>query len=158
MPHPARNRHPAEQIPTAVSETTAVRRARQGRKGAPQETVVDITQRSESERRRLLAHGAAAAETPAKTGRSPATVVIYDGIRFASTGEGKRYLELRAAQERGEISDLRCHPDFLLDEAFVDNDGTAYGLCRYTADFIYRQRDGGVWAVEDFKGWKGLDK
>lgn len=100
-----------------------------------------------------------------RQGRSPAKVVWIDGIRFASKGEGQRWQELKIQQAEGAISDLSAHPRFVIDEAFVDpRDGTVYEPLYYTADYMYRRplqagdRVVWRWVVEDFKGWKGLDR
>ena len=68
--------------------------------------------------------------------------VEIDGIRFDSRGESQRYVVLRDRVERGFITDLTCH---------VPYDLTVNGVkvCRYVADFVYR--DGDQTVVEDFK-------
>lgn len=65
-----------------------------------------------------------------------------DGYTFDSKKEARRYLDLRAEQEAGSISQLRCQVEFPL---------TVNGqhICDYVADFVY-YRDG-VRVVEDVK-------
>jgi Protein of unknown function (DUF1064) len=62
-----------------------------------------------------------------RVARTPKTV---DGIRFDSTWELARYVELKARQERGEIALLKVHPRF----PFVVN---GVGVATYVADFRY---------------------
>ena len=71
--------------------------------------------------------------------------VRYNGHYFASTGEARRYIDLRALEESGEISDLR------IQVAFVVRDAAGVIVIRYVADFVYRGGDGRS-IVEDFKG------
>lgn len=68
-----------------------------------------------------------------------------DGQRFASKREAKRFQTLEAMQFAGNISDLRTQTSF---------DLTVNGqlICRYIADFTYRQR--GALVVEDSKGMR----
>lgn len=62
--------------------------------------------------------------------------VVIDGILFASTIEGDRYLELREMQRRGEIRGLKCHPKFVLQEAFSIR-GKRIREITYSADFEF---------------------
>jgi hypothetical protein len=54
-------------------------------------------------------------------------------------------------QEKGEISELECHPKFTLQEAFTTRDGKRIRAITYTADFMYKAHDGYT-IVEDVKG------
>lgn len=69
--------------------------------------------------------------------------VEYDGIRFASTGEGRRYLQLKLLLQQGYIEDLKLQVDFPI---------TINGqkVCSYRADFVYTENN--LQIVEDFKG------
>lgn len=73
-----------------------------------------------------------------------------DGIKFDSMREADRYLELRMLESAGRIKSLVLQPDFVLQEAFTDNQGTRRRAIRYRADFMYREN--GVNVVEDVKG------
>src|SRR5215510_4358350 len=74
--------------------------------------------------------------------------VRINGRWFASKKEGLRYLELRALERAGAISELRCQVEFDL-TVVSDIDGQRRVVGRWTADFVYR-RDG--WpVVEDTK-------
>ena len=69
--------------------------------------------------------------------------VEYDGIKFDSKKEAERYKQLKALQETGEISHLRCQPRF---DFKIDNKLMFY----YKADFDYCTDDG-QYIVEDVK-------
>ena len=67
-----------------------------------------------------------------------------DGKVFDSKKEAKRYLELKAMEERGEISLLRTQYTLVLIEK------SKYGRqIKYVADFTYLQN--GIVVVEDVK-------
>ena len=70
--------------------------------------------------------------------------VKLDGYAFDSKKEANRYLQLLMRQRIGEISGLQIHPRFDLN---VGGDK----VCRYYADFRYKDIDG-VERVEDCKG------
>jgi len=76
--------------------------------------------------------------------------VTYFGIVFDSQIEGQRYLQLRSMEQEGEISDLICHPKFILIPAFTDIEGRTQRVITYTADFMYRESDKQL-VVEDVK-------
>lgn len=65
-----------------------------------------------------------------------------DGITFHSAKEARRYGELKLLERVGEITELKLQPAFPLDV-------NGKPICRYLADFSYRQR--GVFVVEDVK-------
>ena len=71
--------------------------------------------------------------------------VVIDNIRFASTAEGNRYLELKLMKQAGLIEDLQLQPRFQLRV----NDVL---ITTYIADFRYKDRETGEWVVEDVKG------
>ena len=64
-----------------------------------------------------------------------------NGIKFDSKKEAKRYLELLARREAGEIDDLRLQVNFTLQEAFTKPNGERVQAIVYKADFTYRKRD-----------------
>ena len=77
--------------------------------------------------------------------------IVIDGIRFASRGEGRRYVELRTLLRAGIIKDLELQPTFLLacgDTPIKYENGRQ---AKYVADFRYTDIERGV-VVEDFKG------
>lgn len=70
-------------------------------------------------------------------------VVTYiGGRRFDSRKEAERWLLLRDAERRGEITDLRCQVRFRL----------APCAATYVADFVYTKTLDGRQVVEDVKG------
>lgn len=77
------------------------------------------------------------------TPKFAAKPVIYDGIRFPSSGQGRRYLQLKLLWQQGHISDLKLEVDFPL----IVN---GLKVCSYRADFVYTEN--GARIVEDFKG------
>jgi hypothetical protein len=64
---------------------------------------------------------------------------VYDGIRFASKREAKRYLELKLMEKAGRISNLRRQVRYPL---VIET--------TYVADFVYDEK--GEEIVEDVKG------
>ena len=72
-----------------------------------------------------------------------------DGIRFDSTAESRRYMELKLMQAAGEITGLTCHPQFELIPGAVIDGQKIQGI-KYTADFAYIEH--GTFIVEDVKG------
>jgi hypothetical protein len=68
-----------------------------------------------------------------------------DGIRFQSRREAQRYVELRDAQARGEITGLERQVRYPIRV----NDRH---ICAYLADFRYLR--GAETVVEDVKGYK----
>ena len=77
-----------------------------------------------------------------KAGKEARTV---DNVCFHSKKEATRYTELKLAQTVGMISDLELQPSF-------DLKVNGILICRYKADFRYRQDRQQV--VEDAKGFK----
>ena len=80
--------------------------------------------------------------------------VEYYGIVFDSQAEGKRYLQLREREERGEITDLKCHPSFVILMGFKHRFAGKVRGIKYIADFTYTDMEinHGQVVVEDVKG------
>lgn len=77
--------------------------------------------------------------------------IVIDGIPFPSQKEGKRYIELKAMRDSGQITDLRLQVPYTLIPAF--NLGKKrYRKMEYIADFVYMKD--GQQIVEDTKGYK----
>ena len=74
---------------------------------------------------------------------------ILCGITFDSKREAGRYLELRAMQQRGEISSLELQKVYILAPSVIIN-GRKKPALRYIADFVYVQ-DGKI-ITNDSKG------
>jgi len=86
-----------------------------------------------------------------KTGRQSSRKCEAFGVVLDSHAERDRYLELRAMQERGEITALEPHPKYILQPAFVMDNGEKVRAITYTPDFEYIEN--GVRVVEDVKAW-----
>src|SRR5574344_189772 len=69
----------------------------------------------------------------------------YDGLKFDSLKERNRYIELKALQQTGSISHLKCQPVF----KYLSDDKKKV-LFKYIADFDYCTDDGS-YTVEDVK-------
>lgn len=67
-----------------------------------------------------------------------------DGITFASKMESRRYLILKAMEERGEIRNLRLQPRFRLEVNGIK-------ICDYIGDFQYEDAETGETVTEDCK-------
>lgn len=77
----------------------------------------------------------------------------YDGIKFDSIKEMKRYKELKLLEKGGAIKDLELQPKFLLIPTLrYDNQKTDRKTI-YKADFKYEDNNGNI-IVEDVKGFK----
>lgn len=77
--------------------------------------------------------------------------VELDGMTFDSKKEHKRYIELRAMQQRGEIFGLGHHTKFeLAPKTKLEGEKRAKPALRYFADFTY-YISSGEYIVEDVK-------
>ncbi|WP_339352177.1 DUF1064 domain-containing protein [Acinetobacter beijerinckii] len=77
--------------------------------------------------------------------------VEMDGMTFDSKKEHKRYIELKAMQQRGEIRDLQHHTKFeLAPKTKLEGEKRAKPALRYFADFTYYNTRG-EYIVEDVK-------
>ncbi len=72
-----------------------------------------------------------------------------DGIKFPSTGEANRYIELQRNVSAGKISELSLQPSFVLQEKFKSHGKTILSI-KYVADFSYIHDHELI--IEDFKG------
>ena len=75
-----------------------------------------------------------------------------DGITFDSRRESARYLELKALERAGEISELELQVPYVLLEGTPGPDGRKLRPMKYIADFRYKDSDGNI-RVEDSKGF-----
>ena len=77
--------------------------------------------------------------------------VELDGMTFDSKKEHKRYIELKAMQQRGEIFGLEHHTKFeLAPKTKIEGEKRAKPALRYFADFTYYIISG-EYIVEDVK-------
>jgi hypothetical protein len=79
-----------------------------------------------------------------RTNKFRARKTVLDGLTFASKAEAQRYADLKILLRIGEISGLELQPSFDL----VVNGQL---VCRYVADFRYRDTATGQVIVEDVK-------
>jgi hypothetical protein len=87
----------------------------------------------------------------AKRNKFNASKVECDGMTFDSKKEHKRYIELKAMQQRGEIRDLQHHTKFeLAPKTKLEGEKRAKPALRYFADFTYYMISG-EYIVEDVK-------
>ncbi|MGM1003036.1 DUF1064 domain-containing protein [Acinetobacter haemolyticus] len=87
----------------------------------------------------------------AKRNKFNAVKVELDGMKFDSKKEHKRYIELKAMQQRGEITQLEHHTKFeLAPKTKLEGEKRAKPALRYFADFTYYNADG-EYVVEDVK-------
>lgn len=87
----------------------------------------------------------------AKRNKFNAVKVELDGMTFDSKKEYKRYIELKAMQQRGEITRLEHHTKFeLAPKTEIEGEKRAKPALRYFADFTYYNITG-EYIVEDVK-------
>lgn len=90
-----------------------------------------------------------------KTGKYRNIKTDADNIRFDSKKEARRFLQLKAMEQNGEISDLRLQVNFTLQEGYTKTDGERVRPIVYKADFTYKKRDENgrytLYIVEDVK-------
>lgn len=76
--------------------------------------------------------------------------IEYDGKKFDSKKEARRYQELKLMERAGVISDVQCQVAFtLVEKVKFSNEERAKPAIRYFADFVYMKD--GVKIVEDVK-------
>jgi len=92
----------------------------------------------------LLLPSVPPAEVPAKRNKFGNIPVVIDDIRFQSTWEGTRYLQLKMLRSGGVITGFRTQVSY-----FIEVNG--YPICEYRADFVIDWPDGTT-TVEDTKG------
>ena len=88
----------------------------------------------------------------AKPHKYGAAAIVAHGYRFDSQAEAARYDQLLLLLRAGQITDLRVHPSYVLQEAFRDRAGVRVACVRYVADFAYIETVTNVTVVEDVKG------
>ena len=87
----------------------------------------------------------------AKRNKFNAQKVELDGMTFDSKKEHKRYIELKAMQQRGEIFGLEHHTKFeLAPKTKLEGEKRVKPALRYFADFTYYIITG-EYVVEDVK-------
>ena len=87
----------------------------------------------------------------AKRNKFNAQKIELDGMTFDSKKEHKRYIELKAMQQREEIFGLEHHTKFeLAPKTKLEGEKRAKPALRYFADFTYYNTQG-EYIVEDVK-------
>ena len=87
----------------------------------------------------------------AKRNKFNAQKIELDGMTFDSKKELKRYIELKAMQQHGEIFELEHHTKFeLAPKIKLEGEKRAKPALRYFADFTYYNITG-EYIVEDVK-------
>jgi hypothetical protein len=76
---------------------------------------------------------------------------LYDGIKFDSKYEQKRYIDLKILENAGVITNLERQFKIQLQPAFKHKGKTIQAI-HYIADFIYEEN--GVIIIEDAKGFE----
>ena len=82
-----------------------------------------------------------------KRNKHGAIKTTLDNIKFDSKKEALQYLAFRDARNKGEITDLICHPTFQIEFLGVK-------ICKVELDFMYRDKLGVLHHVDV----KGFDK
>lgn len=80
--------------------------------------------------------------------------VIYNGIKFDSKKEMKRYIELKLLEKNGVISNLKLQPKFLLQPSYINAENKKIKAIYYIADFMYYDNKAKKCIIEDTKGMK----
>lgn len=89
-----------------------------------------------------------------KANKYQAQKCVYNGLRFDSHKELRRYLELRLLERSGQITGLKRQVKFELIPAQKDEKGKCVERAvTYIADFVYKDKQGNT-VVEDVKGYK----
>ena len=76
---------------------------------------------------------------------------VYDGIRFDSTKECGRYVQLKLMEKQKLIRDLQVHPRFKVFDGF-EKLGKKFLPITYIADFEYFDKGQNKTIIEDVKG------
>lgn len=86
--------------------------------------------------------------------------ITYNGEKFDSKKELRRYLELKLLERTGDIWDLQRQVRFKLIPSQHDKTGKIIERqCDYIADFVYEEntKNGVRLTVEDTKGYRTKD-
>lgn len=90
------------------------------------------------------------AKTKSRRSKYNSKRIEKDGMKFDSAKEYKRYIELIAMMQRGEISELKCQVKFVLaPKVKLEGEKRAKPELRYYADFTYFMN--GQLIIEDVK-------
>ena len=104
-------------------------------------------------KRRRAGSGAVVRATNGTVSKLHNVKVEVDGIAFDSKAEARRYRLLVLLQDQEQLRGLRVHPKYLLQEAFVDNEGQKVQAIHYEADFEYFDLEVERLVAEEVKGF-----
>jgi hypothetical protein len=106
--------------------------------------------------RRLTLYFCAAHLPPAKRHKYHAVATEADGIKFPSKRQARRYVELKALLDRGDISVTEAMDRFgrWMEVPFTLHGADGKAVCVYRADFVFREPGNRRLVVEDPKGYK----
>lgn len=79
--------------------------------------------------------------------------VEYKGIVFDSVKERNYYMYLEGLLQAGEITDLQLQVKYELQPRFKAKNGRIIRPITYTADFVYKDKDGKE-VIVDVKGYR----
>ena len=82
-----------------------------------------------------------------KENKYHAKKTVLDGVKFDSKKESKDWLQLKALESLGIISNLQRQVVFELQPAYVNNQGNKVRAIQYIADFVYK-KDGKMYVVD----------
>jgi len=97
---------------------------------------------------RRLGFNLVTASKKTKGGKQPHTRVVEDGIAFASHTERDFYRFLKLWRAAGRIVDIECHPEFAIQEKFVNARGVKRRARKHTPDFRVTLPDGSARVFE----------
>ena len=90
-------------------------------------------------------------------GRIFSKKVVVDGITFDSEMESLYYQELKAAEAKGEISDLLIHPSYTLLASYRNGNNQLIKSITYEPDFVFFDKRKWRWRYVDVKGFETDD-
>lgn len=79
---------------------------------------------------------------------------IYNGIKFDSLIEMRRYAQLELLLKAGKISELELQKKYILLDKYKNGDNKTIRKIEYIADFKYKDNIKNKIVVEDVKGIK----
>lgn len=79
---------------------------------------------------------------------------IYNGIKFDSLIEMRRYTQLELLLKAGKISELELQKKYILLDKYKNGDNKTIRKIEYIADFKYKDNIKNKIVVEDVKGVK----
>lgn len=78
--------------------------------------------------------------------------MTYNGFKFDSKAEARRYQELDLLERAGKIESVILQPKYTLMEGYTNGAGRRIREMVYIADFAYKNLETGEYVIEDVKG------